>query len=337
MKKLSFLSVILFLSLTTDVLADTILFKSGLSVEGKVVTKTDIVTTVQKTDGTYESYMTDDVVSVVDNDLLNRNAQLKNSKMEAESLGLDKPPAGSIEIPVNPMIILNGKNRNEIMNLRRNYLNQMPTLAPKNYQPNREVFGRMGNGKPWWGVLGYDGYGPGKKSITGLSYYSQFILNPYLLAGVTTQAFVTKDAALLPGDLIPVPVQLIWEQGGSWGQVTYNLTPFYQVAEGIFGDANKLNLELINARDRGFKFFSIDSYQSSGINAAADKIIPLNQFIQTGGSCGYPGGCNFRSPSQPDLQVSFTGLPARIYIKLWKENVTDPTQESDMDFIIDLK
>jgi len=246
--------------------------------------------------------------------------------------------SGSIDIPVNPLIELNGVTRDYVLSLHREYINRVSSLAPSHYEPNMAIWGQIQDGKPWWGVLGYYYYGPGEHSIDGPSYLSQFIINPYLLVGFTTFAYVVHDASLTPKDLMPMPIQLTWEQNGSWGQVVYNISDFYQKAQSYrLASAGNFNLELINARDFGFKYFSIDSSRSSGIKASFDKIIPMIQFIHTGGSCGYPGGCNNRSPTQADLSFSTMEVPARIYLKLWKNQVNDPSQRSDMDFIVDLK
>jgi hypothetical protein len=317
---------------TTNIFADTIVLKSGVTLEGKIIERTAYEITVEMQDGQQIPYMMADVESIQGQRVANADSQSNNPGEVSNS-----PQPGTINIPINPLMELNGMSRDDIFALRQKYIHQIPSLAPANYQPNMDVFGQIQDGKPWWGVLGFYYYGPGQESIEGPSYYSQFIANPYLLVGITTQAYYVKDSSIVPKDLTPMPTKLIWEKNGTWGQVIYNISDFNQEAQSDhFSSSEILNLELINARDFGFKFFSIDSSQSSGIKASVDKIIPLIQFIHTGGSCGYPGGCNNRSPTQADLVFNFTGLPARVYLKLWKNQVNDVSQKEDMDFIIDL-
>lgn len=314
------------------IFADTIVLKSGVTLEGKIIERTQYDITVELPDGEHIPYMLADVESIQGQKVTNPYPELEKT---AETS--DQPQSGTVDIPINGLMALNGMSREDIFNLREQYISQIPSLAFKNYKPNMQVFGQIQDGKPWWGVWGYYYYGPGQKSIEGPSYYSEFIVNPYLLVGFTTQAYEVKDHSITAKDLTPMPTQLMWGKNGSWGQVTYNVSDFYKEAQNDhFLSPEKLSLELTNARDLGFKVFSIDSSQSNAIKASSDKIIPLIQFIHTGSSCGYPGGCNNRSPTQHDLDFSFTGLPARVYIKLWKKQVNDITQKEDMDFIIDL-
>ncbi|MBF0123182.1 MAG: hypothetical protein HQL21_07260, partial [Candidatus Omnitrophica bacterium] len=101
-------------------------------------------------------------------------------------------------------------------------------------------------------------------------------------------------------------------------------------------DPKSLYLSDYNARDFGFKFVAIDSALSQNINAAFDQKIPIKQFIHPGKSCGYPGGCNNKSPFQSQLKVSWKRLPARIHVKLWRKDPKLVTEKEDMSFIIDL-
>jgi len=244
----------------------------------------------------------------------------------------------TVDVPLNPPRELDGVSREAILNLRRQYINKISVLAPNNYQPNMDVFGQIQNGKPWWGLLGMCYYGPGKNSILGKSEESRFIINPYLLIGVEEfNAHIVRFVPLAPEEFYPTPTRLTWSRDGSMGQVTYNITSYYQKAlDYSYPDTHSLYLSDYNARDFGFNYFEIDSAKSKNITATFDKIIPIIQFMHTGGSCGYPGGCNNKSPSQVDLEIKWQKLPAKIYLKLWKNSPANATQKSDMDFIIEL-
>jgi hypothetical protein len=246
--------------------------------------------------------------------------------------------AETVEVPLNPPRELDGVTREAILNLRRQYINKISVLAPKDYQTNMDVFGQIQDRKPWWGLLGMCYYGPGGNSILGKSKESRFIVNPYLLIGVEElNAHIVRSVPMAPEEFYPTPARLMWKRDGSMGQVNYNITSYYQkTLDYAYSDTHSLYLSDYNARDFGFNYFEIDSAKSENITAAFDKIIPIIQFIHTGGSCGYPGGCNNKSPSQAELEIKWQKLPAKIYLKLWKNAPADATQKPDMDFIIEL-
>ena len=243
-----------------------------------------------------------------------------------------------INIPLNSVMELNGKSREDILNLRRKYVDQVSELAPKNYRPDKSIFDRIQANKPWWGFLGICHYGPGKKSILGNSKESRFIANPYLLVGVEeAHGLIAYGRSVTAEEFYPQPTRLIWEEGRREARVTYNVSGFYAALLRYGGDDPKsLYLSDYNARDFGFHYLLIDSASSQNIKAAFDQKIPIKQFIHVGKSCGYPGGCNNKSPLQPELEIHWTQLPARIYLKLWKKSPSAITRKADMDFIIDL-
>ncbi len=251
-----------------------------------------------------------------------------------EEIGQD-----AIEIPLNPLRKLDGFSREDIFNSRRENVNKISGFAPPNYAPSMDAFGQIQDGKPWWGLLGLSYFGPGMQSIEGHSRESQFIDNPYILAGVCEKfANIVTNKSLAPQEIYAKPLKLIWGRDRSWGQITYNVSQAYQSAVLYrYIDPQENYLAVINARDFGFNFFAIDASRSRNIRATVNKILPIIQFIHTGGSCGYPGGCNNRSPTQPELNFKWNMLPARIYLKLWRSQPQDFSQKADMDFVIDLK
>lgn len=246
--------------------------------------------------------------------------------------------AETIEVPLNSPRKLDGASRQDILSLRRQYINKVPELKPKNYEPNMDVFGQIQDGKPWWGLLGICYYGNGENSILGNSKESRFIINPYLLIGVEElNAHRVRPAPSSTREFYPKPVSLVWSKDSSNAKVTYDVSAYYQKAsEYSFPEAHSLYLSDYNARDFGFNYFAIDLAESENITAAFNKIMPIVQFIHTGGSCGYPGGCNNKSPSETDLEIQWQKLPAKIYIKLWKNQPAEVEQKADMVFILEL-
>ena len=244
------------------------------------------------------------------------------------------------DIPVNPVMNFNGMGGEQILNLRKININQAQSLMPANYEPSDKIFAQIQNDKAWWGLLGVSYYGPGKNSILGNSKESRFILNPYLLLGMdeTGAHPVAVGSALPPEEIYPKAVRLAWDKGGKWAHVVYNVSDYYRTAMKYnFAEGKNFFISDYNARDFGFNYLTIDSKHSINISAATDQVLPIIQYIHVGGSCGYPGGCNNSSPWQEALKIQWVELPARLYLKLWRSTVSDPSQKSDMDYIIDLK
>ncbi len=336
MKKLIFIFIFTFMSLPA--FADIITLKSGKIMIGTIIEQDTNHILVDIGEGVRVTYDSDRIESIVRKPVA--SPIIIRPQVEQGAID-DLQQAGqeAIEIPLNPLRTLNGLSRDDIFNSRRENVNKIPALAPKNYEPSMNIFGQIQDGKPWWGLLGLSYFGPGKQSIEGHSRESQFIDNPYLLAGICEKyAQIVTDKSLFPNEIYSKPLKLIWGRDGSFGQIIYNVSQSYQLAVLYrYADPQEQYLALINARDFGFNFFTIDASRSRNISGAVNKILPIIQYIHTGGSCGYPGGCNNRSPTQPELIFKWNRLPARIYLKLWKGQPQDFSQKADMDFVIDLK
>lgn len=246
----------------------------------------------------------------------------------------------STSIKLNDMIDMNYMKRSEILDLRKKYVTEYPELVKGRYNPSEEVFGQIRDGKPWWGMLGISYYGPGQNSIAGPSKDSLYILNPFLLVGISEYgAHIVEDASLEPITICPRIVSLEWE-GHTKATATYKVGDFFALQDRYhYEDAGQNRFALIayNARDFGFRYLYIDRNESRNV-APNDKNEPvqINQFIHCGGSCGYPGGCNNMSPDQPDLRAQIPSLPAALYIKLWKKKPVNTGAKADMVFIIEI-
>jgi hypothetical protein len=107
--------------------------------------------------------------------------------------------SGEISIPLREPEEFDFKTKTEILDIRKGCVARCARLAPESYQPSEEVFGRIEDGKPWWGLLGLSYYGNGKDSISGASEESRFILNPLLLVGINhTRAYRVKNSPFPP-------------------------------------------------------------------------------------------------------------------------------------------
>ena len=328
--------------------ADTVTLKDGRTFTGTIIERqTDYIVIFYR--NVPLKYNLDQIESInddADDDMDDPDLQSRlksfQKQPQVESIkddAVDDPEAQrEISVSLEQPAEFNFKTKQEIYEIRRNRVSQYQQLAPSNYNPSEEVFGQIQDGKPWWGLLGMCYYGNGEKSILGRSKEARFILNPYLLIGIEEpNAVIIHSTALKPEEFYPTPTRLVWRQNGSWGQVTYNVTGYYQKElKYSYPDPQKLYLSDYNARDFGFNYFAIGSSRSENITATFDKVIPIIQCIHTGGSCGYPGGCNNKSPNQPDLMIEWRRLPAKIYLKLWKGSPASATQKPDMTFVIDM-
>jgi hypothetical protein len=95
-----------------------------------------------------------------------------------------------------------------------------------------EVFGGIGDGKSWIGIVGYSYYGQGEKIIEGPAEESRFIANPFLLIGVDdprcapVAQYPELRESLPPKAIYPAPKRLRWSSDGTSGTVTYGLADF---------------------------------------------------------------------------------------------------------------
>jgi hypothetical protein len=317
--------------------SETVRLKNGHVVEGKILEKTDRYIKIDL-DGTTLTYYTEEIDGIV------------------------KPavsPPQTISLEINYPVELDNKTKQEIYDLRKSYVSQYgavllkkqyspyellanPNLLKSQYRytPSDAVFGQIADNKPWWGTLGLTYYGIGQKSIEGPSEESRFLINPFLLVGLDDgQAYIVGDNAAEARGIYPRPTGLAWNTDRSFAQVTYDVSTFWsQLKQYNYPDPERHKFTLIayNARDFGFNYLYVVPDSSSNIAGAARAPVSIRQLIHCGGSCGYPGGCNNMSPAQQELEIKVSGLPARVYLKLWKQEPSAVTQVADMIFVIDM-
>jgi len=241
----------------------------------------------------------------------------------------------AVDIEVEPATELDFKSRAEIFGLRTEAINKYSQLSQGGYQPSKEVFGRVEDGAPWWGLTGIF-YGSGEKSIEGPSEHSISIMNPYLL--VVPQYWVSWNPAMvsandLGSDMYPVYCQarsLRWYPRESRAEAAYDAACASRMP-GV------IDLMAYNAKDFGLNYIYVsyrDSINISKENAPA-AAYKNPQFLHRGGSCGYPGGCNNVSPATPPIDdIKIEGFPAKIVIWLWQADPKTVEKPPDMTFIM---
>lgn len=264
------------------------------------------------------------------------SGETKNSLLLGERA---KP--GAIQFSIQPLEEFDFLTREEIFKKRELAVSRGENLLARPYAPSEEVFGQVEDKKAWWGIEGIFKFGPGAQGNSGLSEEARYVMNPFLLVGlVERNAYIVKNPSSIDFDPYPKAIGIEIEPRERRGRVRYDLNGyrnFLKVADKTNLESTPLDLVLYNARDLGFRFFSIDEKASSGIrwDGRRESSFPLLQFLHTGPSCGMPGGCNNMSPMLESVKVSLLGGTGRIAVKLWKDEPADVHGTADIDFTIE--
>jgi len=266
------------------------------------------------------------------------------------AIGKSAKSDASVSISIVPPANFNFKSRAEILAMRRREVMKHSELLKGPYYPDDDVFGELASGRPWWGDLGEAYYGPGPKSILGMSEESRFILNPYLLAaeeiivGLVKERVTEDDLAHKSFPTFVQPSGLRWWPRQGKAEVTYDVSAFQSQMRSTYGaDINFVNessLEIINARDLGLQYVYIPPTWTYNIEITNPMRGPIAnpQFIHCGGSCGYPGGCNNMSPTCPQLErFKIKKFPARLILMMWKNAPTTGREPPDMVYTINYR
>lgn len=192
------------------------------------------------------------------------------------------------------------------------------------------------------------------RSIDGPSEESRFLLNPFLLVGANPwTAKIWAGGKITQDDLDNRDFPYTWtpEELKYWPRrrtaaVVYDVTAFngklktMDAKLEITKDNNRFGLVTYNARDFGYNFLLVSDQLSSHVeNAFKGKgPIEIKQYIHTGDSSNYPGGCNNMSPAMDEIdKLTLKELPARATIFLWKKRPPRVTDQPDFTFILDFK
>lgn len=270
------------------------------------------------------------------------------------SLGENSPIYSQLDLLPNAPQDLNFKSKAEILAIRTQLAGQYPQLLLHEYQPSAEVFEKIEDGKPWWGLHGESLWGEGKRSIEGAAEESRFLLNPFLLVGANPYTYNIWDPARTGDDDMSrpdfpftwLPRALHWWPRKATAEAVYAVSDYNAQ---LYNRRNKLRVEKIspkfalvayNARDFGYQYLWVATDRSVNIQCLRKPSNPtkITQMIHCGNTCGYPGGCNNMSPSLPEIdELAYCQLPARALIYLWKDKPRDAKQPPDMTFILTLE
>lgn len=260
-----------------------------------------------------------------------------------------------LEIPIQPMVELDGQTKEEILSLRKAAVEKYSLRLLKNsYKPSEVIFGEIVSGKPWWGIAGCSIYGSGDKSILGASEESRYLLNPYLLVGVSSWSNEIWDKEKLSQTEWSKPdFPFCWSPSSlkifpskSSLETIYEVTAFNKALADLEpyildrSPVNKFDLVAYNARDFGFNFLHVPEENCINIENAAKtkKPVQILQFIHCGGSSGYPGGSNNMSPLQKEIhEFTVTELPAMMEVRLWRKEPGTIESAPDLKVYIEFR
>lgn len=267
------------------------------------------------------------------------------------ALGAKAKVKTPVMIPISPPVGLNWKTRDQVLELRDREVQKHKNLLRGFYEPG-EVFDQIMDNKPWWGVHGMLIYGPGLRSIEGPSKESIYLLNPFrLVAAEPNNVGIWSPAAVTKKDLQDPAFPFYWtcspvrfDAVNSTQHMTCYVSTYHKLlakwrkklSENPL--INGFSLIAYNARDFGFNFMYLDYTKSKNVQPWRSKDpFEIPHYIHCGGSCRYPGGCNNMSPHRVETDENvLLGLPARAYIKLWRNRPRDPiTSPADFVVVID--
>lgn len=237
------------------------------------------------------------------------------------------PPSGTFEIALNPPEEFDGRTRKELFKKREVAFSLYPTLFKGEFRSDGLPFQEIADDRPWWGIQGLYRYGVGEKSILGESEESRFFLNPLLLLGLTEAVVPAYRSRHKKGKLAYLfPQSLRVESEDKRMMIGYSLSNLNREDPGL-----PIQLVTYNAQDAGFHWLAFDTQSLKGVSLKkSSSLVLLKQFVHTGSSCGYPGGCQNMSPGQEELVFKIDSLPATIRMKLWRRKPSAPEKKEDL-------
>jgi len=258
------------------------------------------------------------------------------------------PPDSSTglrDVPLHPPSEYDGMRRSELLARRTERVREHPealaALASKGWHPSHQVFSQITDGRPWWGLIGIANYGrSATRSIEGDSEESRFVENPLLLfAPLEVWAHSAYSVSPEPTPLWPRVTALAWDFDRRVGRATVDATSYFRdCAQREWPDCKvrQVRLTAYNAVDYGLFFYAFDRATSHGLDATWDHALREVEFIHTGGSCGHAGGCNNASPEVQAFLLTVRELPARLVVRLWREEPATAAQAPDAWFLLQL-
>jgi hypothetical protein len=260
-------------------------------------------------------------------------SQSHNNALAIDSLASEE----MLDIELQPVVELDFKSKEEVLKLRTEAVYRYPQLISKDYKPSESVFGQIGDGAPWWGVLGLSYYGNGEKSIEGPSWQSASILNPYLLV-VPDFYFGWSPAQVSIAEVGRAEYPTHCEPRSlRWYPKLKRAEAVYEAFCARLSSNSAISLMAYNARDFNLNYIYVSYKDSRNIfkqNPPTETYLNP-QFIHRGSSCGYPGGCNNLSPSTPPIDdIKIINWPAQVVVWFWKDRPSSVEMPPDMTFIV---
>ncbi len=257
-----------------------------------------------------------------------------------------KDTSGFQTIKVNPMSEYDYMSKQQIYNLRKNYVKNS-VFSKTNYEPENSVFGSITDNKPWWGdtrcgILNYKG--DYKERTKGPSKVSAQMNNPTALVGLSmpilpwANEYNKEFCSGEYGKFLPVSLQ--YSKKNHLIIAKYNLTgDFLKFRTRINGRTSAYPVQLsgLNAKDFGYNYvyaYNMKNIKMYSSNNVSDDVKEFADYIHLGGSCKYKDGCNNISPMQYDKMFIVTNLPAEINLKLWKKEPFNKNLKADMYYRI---
>jgi hypothetical protein len=261
---------------------------------------------------------------------------------------------GAVDIPITRVESFNYLTRDQIIAKRTAQVNKFPQLLAKPYEPSFTIFSQIVDNKPWWGMHGAFVWGEGMRSIEGPSEESRFVLNPYLLVGVSSWSCEIWDKEKInDSDLnqpdFPFcwnPVELSLSPRDKCAAETYDVSLFKRSLENWSDqlkdkeENREFGLIAYNARDFGFNYIYVPIDQCTNVKNInnASGPVDIKQFIHCGNTCKYSGQCNNMSPAQESIDhFRYENLPATVKVLLWKDRPATAQTPADMTVSITLK
>ncbi|MBX9771136.1 MAG: hypothetical protein K2X29_07180, partial [Candidatus Obscuribacterales bacterium] len=209
----------------------------------------------------------------------------------------DAKAQGTILIPVERIIKLNGVTNEQLYQLRTNAVEKNKNLLADTYEPSDTIFGMCESKKPWWGVWGMHIYREGQHAPDGPSKESMYILNPFrLVSAEANNVGLWNKAAVTPADMSNPEFPFLWESGPvlfnaklATAQVWYNITKYNESLK-KWQKSMKVHVDHIpgfsliayNARDFGYHYIYLDPQKSFGLKRWPAQAVQITQFLHCG-------------------------------------------------------
>ena len=237
------------------------------------------------------------------------------------------------EIPVTRPTEMSGWSKAQVFAHRKQAM-ENSIFESESYEPSKDVFGQIENGKPWIAMTVCQDRDTKSLETKGPSEEDRFIANPSMLVAVEWPfLYAYNGPSLCTDDMYNLmPVKISYNPEEREISVTYSEFPLKGENMRGFYTFNG-----VNARDLGYHYVYVDKDKTTldmsfdQPENASTQVVAFQNFIHVGGACGVKGGCNNGSPRQPMLE--FRALPAsnpqgpkEIFLKLWKEK---PASTSD--------